>query len=222
MLIFLDTGNIDEIKKWIDRGVIDGITTNQKLLLKEKTINFGDFKKAVLKICRLKKYPVSVELTGHESVAKMIKEAKNFASWHKNVVVKVPMITDGMGLNVIKKLKDLKIKTNATLMVSFEQMLLAIKAGASYASIFFNRAKEAGYDPIEIIKRSRDFIDSGRYNCQIISGSIRSTRDVGDSFAAGSDIVTIPARIIEQMLAEKRTQETVIEFDAAWEEFKKR
>ncbi len=221
-LIFLDTGNIDEIKKWIDRGVIDGITTNQKLLLKEKTFNFKDFKKNILKISRLKKYPVSVELTGHESVEKMVKEAKLYASWHKNIVVKVPMTTDGNGLEVVTRLNKIKIKTNATLMVSFEQMLLAIKAGATYASIFYNRAKESGYDGLRIIKQSRDFIDAGRYKTQIICGSIRSIRDVGECFEAGGDIVTIPHNILDEMLKEKRTIETIQEFDAAWEEFKKR
>lgn len=221
-LIFLDTSDINEIKRWLKRGVIDGVTTNQKLIVKEKNISFKNFQRSVLEICRLKKYPVSVELTGHKSVEKMANEAKTYASWHKNVVVKVPMTTDGMGLEVVAKLKKQGIKTNATLMVSFEQMLLAIKAGATYASIFYNRAKESGYDGLRIIKQSRDFIDAGNYKTQIICGSIRSIRDVGECFEAGGDIVTIPHNILDEMLKEKRTAETVMEFDAAWEEFKKR
>lgn len=221
-LIFLDTSNIEEIKRWLKRGVIDGITTNQKLIAKEKNISFRDFKKRAVTICRLANFPVSIELTGHESVEKMLNEAKTYAKWHKNVVVKVPMTTDGMGLEVINRLTRLKIKTNATLMVSFEQMLLAVKAGSTYASFFYNRAKESGYDGIRLIKQSRDFIDSGNYKTQIICGSIRSIRDVGECFEAGSDIVTIPHNILDDMLKEKRTVETVLEFDAAWEEFKKR
>lgn len=218
-LIFIDTANIDDIKKWILRGIVDGVTTNQKLLAKEKDKNI---KKRVLEISRLTHVPVSVELTGHESPKLMVKEAKVYHKWNKNVVVKVPMTLDGMGLDVLYKLKMLKIKTNATLMVSFEQMILAIKAGANYASIFFNRAKESGYDAMQIIERTRNFIDQGRYDSQIIAGSIRGARDVGDCFAAGSDIVTVPPKVLDEMLFEATTQKTVEEFDAAWAEFNKK
>lgn len=218
-LIFVDTANIEDIKTWKERGICDGITTNQKLFLTEKGI---DFQKTVLQICTLTKVPVSVELTGHESVEKMIKEAKIYAAWSKYVVVKVPMTPDGMGLNVLKKLKNLKIKTNVTLMMSFEQMFLAIISGATYASIFYNRSKDAGYDPEEIIRRTRSFIDAGGYKSQIITGSIRNIRDVGNAFAAGSDIVTTPPKILDLMLKEEMTQKTMEEFDAAWETFKKK
>jgi len=217
--IFIDTANVNDIKIWKDRGICDGVTTNQKIFLSEGKV---DFKKTILKICNLTKAPVSVELTGHESIEKMIKEAKIYAAWSKYVVVKVPMTPDGMGLSVLKKLKNLRIKTNATLMVSFEQMLLAILSGATYASIFYNRSKDAGYDPQEIIKRTRSFIDAGFYKSQIITGSIRNIRDVGNAFAAGSDIVTVLPKILDLMLKEEMTQKTIIEFDAAWKAFKKK
>jgi len=218
-LIFVDTANVKDIKTWKERGICDGITTNQKIFSTEKGI---DFKKTVLQICTLTKVPVSVELTGHESVEKMVSEAKTYAAWSKHVVVKVPMTLDGMGLGVLRKLKALKIKTNATVMMSFEQMLLAINAGATYASIFYNRAKDVGYDPEEIIRRSRAFIDAGGYKSQIITGSIRNIRDVGNAFAAGSDIVTVPPKILDLMLKEEMTKKTMKEFDAAWETFKKK
>lgn len=218
-LIFVDTANIEDIKTWKERGICDGITTNQKLFLTEKGV---DFKKTVLQICTLTKVPVSVELTGHQSIEKMIKEAKIYAAWSKYVVVKVPMTPDGMGLNVLKKLKSLRIKTNATLMMSFEQMFLAIISGATYASIFYNRSKDAGYDPEGIIRRTRVFIDAGGYKSQIITGSIRNIRDVGNAFAAGSDIVTTPPKILDLMLKEEMTQKTMEEFDAAWQTFKKK
>lgn len=216
-LIFVDTANFSDIKKWFERGICDGVTTNQKLLAQEENISF---KKRVLQICRLSKFPVSVELTAHDSVEQMVKEAKLYAKWHKNIVVKVPMTKDGMGLNVLYSLCKLHVKTNATLMVSFEQMLLAIKAGATFASIFYNRAKDTGYNADEIITRTRQFIDSGKFDCQIITGSIRSIRDVGDAFSCGSDIVTIPPKILDQMLVEEMTQKTLEEFDSAWKEFK--
>lgn len=218
-LIFVDTANIEDIKTWKERGVCDGVTTNQKIFLTEKGV---DFKKTVLRICAFTKVPVSVELTEHQSVEKMVKEAKIFAAWSKYVVVKVPMTPDGMGLAVLQKLKKLGIKTNATLMMSFEQMFLSIIAGATYASIFYNRAKDAGYDPQEIIRRTRVFIDAGSYKSQIITGSIRDIRDVGNAFAAGSDIVTTPPKILDLMLKEEMTQKTMEEFDAAWKAFKKK
>lgn len=215
-LIFIDSANLDEIKKWQARGICKGVTTNQKILLKEKNI---DFKKSVVQICKITKKSVAVELIEHESASSMIKEAKKYAGWAKNIVVKVPMTLDGMGLEVINSLQKLHIKTNATLMVSFEQMLLAISAGASYASIFFNRAKDSGYNPKEIIERTRNFIDNGKYPCQIIAGSIRQKRDVGDAFSFGSDIVTVPPKILEEMLNEKMTQKTLEEFDLDWKKF---
>mgnify|MGYP001596852312 CR=1 FL=1 len=217
--VFIDTANVEEIKIWKERGVCDGVTTNQKLFLAEKGI---DFKKTILEMCKFAKVPISVELTGHESIKKMIKEAKTYASWHKNIVVKVPMTPDGMGLTVLRKLKNLGIKTNATLMMSFEQMFLSIIAGATYASIFYNRAKDAGYDPQEIIRKTRSFIDEGLYKSQIITGSIRDIRDVGNAFAAGSDIVTTPPKILDLMLKEEMTKKTMEEFDVAWETFKKK
>lgn len=215
--VFIDTANIDDIKTWKERGICDGVTTNQKLFLTEKGV---DFKKTILQMCTFTKVPVSVELTGHESVVKMIQEAKNYATWSKYVVVKVPITPDGMGLIVLRKLKKLGIKTNATIMVSFEQMFLAIIAGATYVSIFYNRAKDVGYDPEEIIRRTRSFIDNGSYKSQIITGSIRDIRDVGNAFAAGSDIVTTPPKILDLMLQEEMTIKTIKEFDTAWEVFK--
>ena len=217
--IFIDTANIEDIRNWKDRGICAGVTTNQKLFLTEKGV---DFKKTILEMCNFAKVPISVELTGHESVEKMMKEAKTYASWHKYIVVKVPMTPDGIGLTVLRKLKNLGVKTNATLMMSFEQMLLSIIAGATYASIFYNRAKDAGYDPQEIIRRTRVFIDAGSYKSQIITGSIRDIRDVGNAFAAGSDIVTTPPKILDLMLKEEMTQKTMEEFDAAWKAFKKK
>jgi len=217
--IFIDTANIEDIKIWNNRGICAGVTTNQKLFLTEKGV---DFKKTILQMCNLAKVPVSVELTGHESIEKMVKEAKLYASWHKYIVVKVPMTPDGMGLNVLKKLNSLGIKTNATLMMTFEQMFLAIIAGATYASIFYNRSKDAGYNSEEIIDRTRAFIDAGGYKSRIITGSIRNIRDVGNAFAAGSDIVTTPPKILDLMLKEEMTQKTMEEFDAAWETFKKK
>lgn len=220
--IFIDTANIFEIKKWFSCGIIDGVTTNQKIFFKEKNINISNIKKRVLSICRLGNFPVSMELTSHVSAEEMVKEAKKYHLWHRNIVVKVPMTSDGEGLKAIFRLKKMKIKTNATLMVSYVQMILAIKAGADFVSLFFNRSKEAGYDPKEILKKIKEFIVTGGYKSRIISGSIRSSEDVVDAFCSGSDIVAVTPDIFRQMLLEKRTEETIKEFDLAWKEFLRR
>lgn len=218
-IIFIDSANIEDIKKWRERINFEGVTTNQKIFSTQKNI---DFKKTVISICKLVNAPVSVELTTHISTTSMIQEAKKYALWNKNVVIKVPMTIDGMGLEVIKKLSKLKINTNATVMVSFEQMILATNAGATYVSFFLNRSKDVGYDALGIIKRSRNFIDKGNYKSLIITGSIRHIRDVGDAFENGSDIVTIPPDIFNLMLIETKTQETIEEFDAAWKKFQEK
>lgn len=217
--IFIDTASIEDVAKWKQRLDLSGITTNQKIFSTQKNV---DFKKTVLSLCKLLNGPVSVELTTHDSISSMVTEAKKYASWHKNVVVKVPMTTDGMGLEVIRKLKKLNIKTNATVMVSLEQMMLAINAGATYASFFFNRAKDAGYDAPAILTNCRKFIDNGNFRTFIITGSIRKTTDVGDAFSSGSDIVTIPPAILDAILVEQKTQQTIEEFDSAWQQFLKK
>lgn len=215
-MIFIDSANVEDIAKWKNRLTCEGVTTNQKIFSTQKNI---DFKETVISICRLVNAPVSVELTTHISATSMIQEAKRYALWNKNVVIKVPMTIDGIGLEVIKKLSKLKISTNATVMVSFEQMLLATNAGATYVSFFLNRSKDAGYDTLEIIRRSRNFIDRGNYKSLIITGSIRYIRDVGDAFENGSDIVTISPDILNLMLTETKTQKTIEEFDIAWKKF---
>jgi transaldolase len=215
--IFIDSANIDDIRKWNARLNCSGVTTNQKIFSTQKNV---DFKKTIINICKLLNLPVSVELTTHQNTKSMVAEAETYTKWNKNVVIKVPLTLDGIGLEVVKILSKKKIRTNVTLMVSFEQMLLAINAGATYASILLNRSKDAGYDGLEIIKRSRNFIDAGNYKTLIITGSIRKSVDVGDSFEKGSDI-TIPPSILDAMLLEKKTQETIKEFDEAWEKFKK-
>lgn len=216
--IFIDTADIDEIKLWQKRLNIEGVTTNQKIFLSQKSKNF---KNTVLAICNRAKSPVSIELTTHDSVDEMVKEAKLYAKWHKFVVVKVPMTMDGFGLETIKILSKLKIKTNATVMMSFEQMLMAINVKADYVSLFLNRSKDSGYDALQILKRTRRFIDEGGYKSRIIAGSIRKTTDVGDAFENGADIVTVPPNILSEMLMEDMTQKTIEEFDEAWKSFMK-
>ena len=213
--IFLDTASLSEIKEFVSWGIADGVTTNQKIFLAEGGV---DFRQRVLDICNLVDGPVSVETT-KSSVEDLVKEAKEYASWHKNVVVKVAMYGDGKGLEVVSKLTKSGIKTNMTVMMTYNQLVLAAKAGATYVSLFFNRAKEAGENPVQIIK---DYVATAKeYDLKgrLIVGSIRTPDDVAQSIAAGAHIMTIPSKILKQMPFSKRSEETIAEFDKAWQDF---
>jgi len=213
--IFLDTASLTECEELARWGIADGVTTNQKIFLSEGGV---DFKKRVQDICRVVKGPVSVETT-KSSESDLLAEAREYASWHKNVVVKVAMSGDGTGLRVVHQLTKEGIKTNMTLMMTYNQLILAAKAGATFVSLFFNRSKEAGEDPVKIIK---DYVATAKESglkARLIVGSIRTPEDVAQAVAAGAHIMTIPTKILRQMPYNKRTEETKEEFDKAWQEF---
>ncbi|MDA4122116.1 MAG: fructose-6-phosphate aldolase [Thaumarchaeota archaeon] len=213
--IFLDTASLPEIEEFVRWGIVDGVTTNQKIFLSEGGV---DFKQRVLDICDLVNGPISVETT-KSTVPDLVAEGKDYASWHKNVVVKVAMYGDGRGLEVVSRLTSAGIKTNMTVMMSYNQLVLAAKAGATYVSLFYNRSKEAGENPLQIIKDyvaiAKEFGLKGR----LIVGSIRTPEDVAVSMAAGAHILTVPTKILRQMPQNKRSDETIAEFDKAWQDF---
>ncbi|HEV2139016.1 MAG TPA: transaldolase family protein [Nitrososphaerales archaeon] len=213
--IFLDTASADEIREFVSWGIGDGVTTNQKIFLSEGNV---DFKTRVLEICGLKEdWPVSVETTtkGFED---RIEEAREYAGWHKNVVVKVAMDKDGVGLQVVKKLHDEGIKTNMTLMVTFNQLYMAAKAGATYVSLFFNRARDAGIDPVRTIGEIMPFLEK-QGGSELIVGSIRKPEDVEEVVSASAHIITVTPKVLKQMPFHAKTEETAKEFDDAWKEF---
>jgi transaldolase len=214
---FLDTASLTEIEEFVKWGIADGVTTNQKIFLSEGGV---DFKHRVMKICSLVNGPISVETT-KSSVEELLKEAREYASWHKNIVVKVAMHGDGRGMQVVHELAKERIKTNMTVMMTFNQLVLAAKAGATYVSLFFNRAKEAGEDPVKIIQDYARVAKEGDLKARLIVGSIRTPDDVSQAIAAGAHIMTVPAKILRQMPFNQRTQDTIAEFDKAWEEFLK-
>jgi transaldolase len=213
--IFLDTASLDECEELSKWGLADGVTTNQKIFLSEGGV---DFKKRVIDICRVVDGPVSVETTTNTE-AGLLAEAREYASWHKRVVVKVAMTADGMGLKVVRQLAQEGIKTNMTLMMTYNQLVLAAKAGATYVSLFYNRSKEAGEDPVKIIRDYASTAKESGLKARLIVGSIRTPEDVATAFAAGAHVVTIPTKILRQMPFNKRTEETREEFDKAWQEF---
>jgi len=216
MEIFLDTANTDEIDEILDWGIIKGVTTNQKIFLKEKGCNFEEQSKKILKM--VEPYPVSLE--GPNNLDELLDTARDYGKWGKNVVIKVPMLEDGSGLTAVKILEGEGIKTNVTAMMSVNQAFLAIEAGASYASLFYNRIRDSGVDPVEVVKQSRAIIDNGNFKTKLIVGSIRNPSDVEEIISANPHIITIPYKILKQMPYHEKTVFTLEEFDKAWEEFK--
>jgi len=216
MEIFLDTANTDEIKEILEWGIIKGVTTNQKIFLKEKGCNFEEQSKIILKM--VEPYPVSLE--GPNQLDELLKTADEYNQWGKNVVIKVPMLPDGAGVKAAHILEEQGIKTNVTAMMNLNQAFLAINAGASYASLFFNRIRDSGGDPVEIVKQAKAVIDEGRYKTKLIVGSIRSPDNVAEIITTNTNVVTIPYKILKQMPYHERTVLTLEEFDKACEEFK--
>jgi transaldolase len=156
--LFLDTASTAEIRKALPLGVITGITTNQKIFLAEKGCNFRE---RVQEILSLVDGPLSVELTKTDGTDEdMIKEAIEYSSWNpKNITIKVPMFGNGRGVRIISELGKRNVKMNATALISVNQVMLAAKAGATYASIFFNRVKDAGEDAELVVRQSRALLD---------------------------------------------------------------
>ena len=216
MEIFLDSASINELERVIKWGIIDGVTTNQKIFLKEKGVNF---KERVLEICKIMgSRPVSVESNGTTS-DEIVNDARTYAKLAPNVVPKVPMLTDGSGLEAVSILSQEKIPTNVTVMMNLNQLILATKAGATYVSLFYNRSKDAGEDPIKIIQDYTSWLNKNNLDTKLIAGSIRYPKDVEDITAAGAHIITIPYDIMLQLPYHKKTEETIKEFDDAWKKF---
>ena len=215
MQIFLDTASLKEVEELYQWGIADGVTTNQKIFLQEGGV---DFQKRVVDICNLVKGPVSVETTKH-TVQELLQEARTYASWHEDVVVKVAMYGNGNGLKVVSQLNREGIKTNMTCMMTLNQLILATKAGATYVSLFYNRSKEAGENPAQIIRDYASLAKENNYNSRLIVGSIRTVEDVSTAISAGAHIMTIPTKILLQMPFNQRSEDTIREFDEAWEKF---
>lgn len=216
MEIFLDTANVDEISHILKWGIIDGVTTNQKIFLNEKGV---DFETRVKEICKMVyPKPVSVESNG-TTMQEILTDARLFSKFSDNVIAKVPMTGDGKGLEALHILSKEGIKTNVTIMMNLNQLILATKAGATYVSLFYNRAKDAGEDALLTIKQFTSWTKIHNYKTKLIVGSIRNPNDVSDVASNGADIITIPYKIITAMPFHKKTEETIKEFDQAWKDF---
>jgi transaldolase len=211
MKIFIDSANIKEITKWMECGIVDGVTTNPSVMYKD---GVKDIKERSIEIANLiAPRPLSVEVTTND-LDQMVEQAKVFAGWAPNIVIKIPVVNQSgcPCLSVIKKLSDQKIKVNATALLSLSQVVLVAKAGATYASIFVGRIGDEGGDAPKIVNLARAWVDDNKCPTEILVGSIRSVADVQSAIIAGAQIVTIPPEFITKMCDHKYSRDTVRQF----------
>lgn len=209
MKFFIDTANVDEIRKANDMGIICGVTTNPSLIAKEGR----DFKEVIKEITSIVDGPISGEIKATTIKAEdMIKEAREIASIHQNMVVKIPMTAEG--LKAVNVLSKEGIKTNVTLIFSATQALFAAKAGATYVSPFLGRLDDIATPGIELINTISEIFAMQNIETEIICASIRNPIHIVDCAKAGADIATVPYKVIEQSLKHPLT-------DIGIEKFKK-
>jgi len=215
MRIFLDTANVDHIREINSWGILSGVTTNPTLVAREGK----DFKETVLEICDIVDGPVSAETVSLEAGG-MLKEAREFSSWHKNVIIKIPAVAEG--LKAVKQCKKEGIKTNVTLVFSLNQALLAALAGATYVSPFVGRLDDTGWDGFEFVRDLVPLLDYYDLETQVISASIRHPMHVVEAARAGSHIATVPYKIVKQMIKHPLTDIGIDRFLKDWEKVPKK
>ncbi len=213
MEIFIDSASITEIEKWLKMGVLDGVTTNPSIMLKD---NVYDMEAGAREIAALvNPHSVSVEVTTND-LSEMVTQAQKFASWAPNITIKIPQTNqDGVPCyGVIRQLENEGIKVNATIAMSLGQVVLAAKVGATYISIFSGRVSDEGGNAFEVIKNSAEWLKRWKYKSKIIVGSIRSVADILQAVMAGAHIITVPPQLLTRMVDHKYTRDTVRQFVA--------
>ena len=209
MKIFIDTANIEEIRTANEWGVIDGVTTNPSLVAKEGK----DFKSIVNQILSIVNGPISVEVISIDSEG-MVKEALDMAKWSKNIVIKIPMIPEG--LKAVKILNEKGVNTNVTLVFSVNQAILAAKAGATYVSPFIGRLDDIGHDGMQIIRAMVQIYKLYDFKTEIIVASVRHPLHVIESAKIGAHVATIPYRVIEKLFKPPLTDIGLDKFLKDW------
>ena len=209
MNIYLDTANVKEIKEAVSQGAVDGITTNPSLAAKEGR----DFKELVLEICNLVDGPISAEVISVEADA-IVKEGRELAKLHKNIVVKCPLIPEG--LKATKRLTAEGIRVNVTLCFSPTQALLAAKAGAWCVSPFIGRLDDVGADGMELIRQIIAIYQNYDFKTKVLVASVRHTMHVVEAALAGGDICTMPYSVYQQLIKHPLTDIGLKKFLADW------
>lgn len=210
MKFFIDTANLEEIKKAVDMGMVDGVTTNPSLIARENK----PFVEIIKDICKIVDGPINAEVIALDAEG-MVREGRELAAIHANIVVKIPMTTEG--LKAVKKLADEKIRTNVTLVFSASQALMAAKAGASYASPFVGRLDDISQNGMDLISDIMNIYDNYGYATEVIVASIRNPIHVVDAALLGAHIATIPFKVIAQLARHPLTDLGMEQFLADWE-----
>lgn len=211
MKFFLDTANVNHIREINEMGVISGVTTNPSLIAKEER----DFNEVIKEITEIVDGPISGEVVS-EDAAGMIKEGREIAKIHKNMIVKIPMT--GEGLKATKVLNSEGIKTNVTLIFSANQALLAANAGATYVSPFLGRLDDISMIGMDLVRDISEIFSLYGIETQIIAASVRNPVHVLEAARAGADISTVPYDLVKQMLKHPLTDQGLEKFKADWEQ----
>ncbi|PIT84856.1 fructose-6-phosphate aldolase [Candidatus Micrarchaeota archaeon CG10_big_fil_rev_8_21_14_0_10_45_29] len=202
MKLFLDTAQIEEIKKYAACGLVDGVTTNPTLIMKS-----GRNQEEVTKeICSIVQGPVSAEVIAQDAKG-MVSEGKKFAKWAPNVVVKIPMTEEGM--KAVKELEQGGIRTNVTLVFSASQALLAAKAGASFVSPFIGRLDDVSGTGMKLVSDIVQIYSNYGFETEVIVASVRSAQHVNDAALVGAHIATVPAKIFAQLFSHPLTDKGI-------------
>ncbi len=213
MKFFIDTANIEEIRQAAALGLLDGVTTNPSLVAREKR-NFIDL---VTEICSIVDGPISAEVVSLDYDG-MVKEAKNLAKIHENITVKLPMTLDG--LKAARHLSDDSIKTNMTLVFSPSQAILAAKAGATFVSPFIGRLDDISSSGMDLVEQIVTIYDNYGFTTEVIVASVRHPMHVVEAAIIGADVVTMPFKVIEQLVKHPLTDIGIDRFLKDWEKVK--
>ena len=212
MQIFIDSASEKHIRQLCKQGIVDGVTTNPTIMLKD---GIQDIEGAVRCISGLLgDKPLSLEVTTNDH-AEMLEQARVFATWGPSMVIKIPVVNEfgDSSLDVINELTSEGIAVNATAILSFNQAMLATKAGAAYVSIFAGRIADEGNDPVLTIKNVRHWLDEWEYTSKIIVGSVRTVMDIQNSALSGAHVITVPPQFFPKMIDHKYTRDTVRQFN---------
>lgn len=213
MEIFLDSANLDEIQRWLACGLVDGVTTNPTIMLKDGGYDMGLRARQIADLIYPR--PVSMEVTTNDQ-QEMNAQARAIAGWAPNLVVKIPVINEygEPCLGVVRLLEEEGIRVNLTACLSFGQVMLGAKAGASYISIFAGRIADEGHDATKLIRQAVEWLAGWEYHSKIVVGSIREVINVQEAALAGAHIITIPPQFMAKLADHKYSRETVRGFNA--------
>jgi transaldolase len=210
MKFFLDTANVPQIEEVASLGILDGVTTNPTLLSREE----GEYKDILKRICQVVQGPVSAEVVA-EKAEEMVKQARELASIDDHIVIKIPLVAEG--LKAVKILCSEEIKTNVTLCFSANQALLAAKAGASYVSPFVGRLDDIGHNGMEVVADIIEVFNAYAFPTEVLVASVRHCQHVIEAARLGADVVTVPHKVMMQMIKHPLTDAGLAKFNEDWQ-----